>query len=325
MNGRDYTANLINVSKNLMQQKIKVLVYVKQTKRPFLMSYSPELNVYPVLNHKEAQEYQHFIGIARWIIELGRVDILYEGPLLSSHLAIPQKGHMEALMEIFVYIYKAYGKTIIIDPIIPKVDTSMEMETNLLKSIYSKDNQEEIMVNTPEPLGNPMSVNVFVDAIHEGDKLTYCSHTGILIYVNNTPIDCFSKRQNMVETSTFGAELIVAHISMEKVKALRTNLRWIGIPIDGPIYMFCNNESVAKSTSRVKSTHSKKFQLTSWHSVRETISAGWLRVLKDSGETNLKDIFTKQLSIQRKENILNQFKIAMVNMSEIKGDTDYNG
>ena len=191
--------------------------------------------------------------------------------------------------------------------------------------MYGKDNHKEMPSNTPEPLGKPIPVNVFLDASHSGEKMNYCSYNGIIIYVNNIPISWFYKRKNTVVTSTFGGELIVARIAMEKVKALRTNLRWIGIPIDGPIYMFCNNESVAKSTSRVKSTHSKKFQLTSWHSVRETISAGWLRVLKDSGETNLKDIFTKQLSIQRKENILNQFKIAMVNMSEIKGDTDYNG
>ena len=68
--------------------------------------------------------------------------------------------------------------------------------------------------------------------------------------MNKTPIDCFSKRKNTVETSTFGAELIAARIAMEKVKALRTKLQWLGIPIDGTTYMFCNNESVVKSMSR---------------------------------------------------------------------------
>ena len=63
--------------------------------------------------------------------------------------------------------------------------------------------------------------------------------------------------------------------------------------------MFLDNESVMNSTSRVEITHSKKHQLISWHSVREAISAGWLRVLKDPGETNLADIFTKKLPIQR--------------------------
>ena len=57
------------------------------------------------------------------------------------------KGHMEELMGSFVYLDRAYGKTIIIDPMIPKVDTSMEIETNWIKIIYREDNQEEIPAN----------------------------------------------------------------------------------------------------------------------------------------------------------------------------------
>ena len=45
-------------------------------------------------------------------------------------------------MGIFVYLDKAYGNTIIFDPMIPKVDTLMEIEMNWLKSIYGEDNQE---------------------------------------------------------------------------------------------------------------------------------------------------------------------------------------
>ena len=101
-------------------------------------------------------------------------------------------------MEIFDYLDKAYGKTTTIDPMIPKVSTLMEIEMNWLKIIYGKDNQEEIPANTPEHLGNPMSLNIFVYESHEGEKLTYSSHTGILIYVNNTPIYWFYKRQNTV-------------------------------------------------------------------------------------------------------------------------------
>ena len=181
---------------------------------------------------------------------------------------------MESLVLIFVYLDKAYGNTIIIDRMIPKVNTSMEIETNWLKSIYGEDNQEEIPANIPKPLGNPMSVNFSVDASYAVEKLTYRSHTGILIYANNTLIDWLSKRQNTVETSTFGAELIAAWISTEKFKSLRKNLRWIGIPIDGPTYIFFDNESVVNFKSRAESTPSKKHQLIFWHSVRETISSG---------------------------------------------------
>ena len=171
-----------------MEQKGKVFVYGKRAKRPMKMSYRPELDVSQVLNTKEAQKYQQFIGIARWIIELGRVEIPYEVLLLSINLDMPWKGHIKALIRIFVYLEKDYGKTIIIDTMIPKVDTLMEINTNWLKIIYGKDNQEEISANTPELLGKPMSVNVFLYASHAGEKMTYLSHTGILICVNKTMI-----------------------------------------------------------------------------------------------------------------------------------------
>ena len=134
----------------------------------YKLAIKPELDVSQVLNPKEYQEYQEFFVIARWIIEVGRVEIFYEVLLLSSHLDMPQKGHMEALMGIFVYLDKAYGKTIIIDPMIPKVNDSMETETNWIKSIYSEDNQDYILANTTEPLGNTMPVNFFVDTSHSG-------------------------------------------------------------------------------------------------------------------------------------------------------------
>ena len=60
-----------------------------------------------------------------------------------------------------------------------------------------------------------------------------------------------------------------------------------------------------KFVSRAESTISKKRQLISLHSVREAISSGYLRVLKDPGETNLADIITKTFPIQGREEILN--------------------
>ena len=109
-------------------------------------------------------------------------------------------------MRIFVYFCTAYVKTIIIDPMEPQVNTSMKTETNWLKSSYDNNKQKEILANTPKTLGYIMSANVFVDASHAGYNLKYLPHTGILIYVNNTLDYQFYKRQQTVETYTFGAE-----------------------------------------------------------------------------------------------------------------------
>ena len=76
-------------------------------------------------------------------------------------------------------------------PFQPRVDTTMEIKTNWLNSIYGEHNCEEITTNPPVELGKTISVKVFVDASHAGEKLAYCSHTGILIYVNTTPVDWF--------------------------------------------------------------------------------------------------------------------------------------
>ena len=140
MNSRDYIENAIHLAKKIMEKKEKVFVYGKQSKRPMLMRYRSELDVFQVLNPKEAKENQKFVGIAHCIIELGSFNILYEVLLLSIHLDMTQKGHMEALMGIFVYLENAFGKTIFIHLMIPKVNTLMEINMNWTNSIYGEDN-----------------------------------------------------------------------------------------------------------------------------------------------------------------------------------------
>ena len=44
----------------------------------------------------------------------------------------------------------------------------------------------------------------------------------------------YSKRQNKVETSTFGSEFMVCKQGVELLKALRYKLRMFGIPLEGP-------------------------------------------------------------------------------------------
>jgi hypothetical protein len=64
---------------------------------PLCTSNRPELDcdVTPELNPQEAAYYQSLIGVVRWIVELGRVDICLEVSMMSSHLALPREGHLE--------------------------------------------------------------------------------------------------------------------------------------------------------------------------------------------------------------------------------------
>ena len=52
--------------------------------------YRPEVDVSEELEAEEASYYQSLIGVLRWMVELGRVDICTEVSMMSSHLALPR-------------------------------------------------------------------------------------------------------------------------------------------------------------------------------------------------------------------------------------------
>ena len=61
---------------------------------PIKTDYRPELDVTPELVPAQAAYYQSLIGILRWIVELGRVDICLEVSMMLSHLALPREGYL---------------------------------------------------------------------------------------------------------------------------------------------------------------------------------------------------------------------------------------
>ena len=62
---------------------------------PLTSGYKPELDVSQEIKAEGLQKYQELIGVLRWAVELGRVDILLEASLMSAHLALPRIGHLE--------------------------------------------------------------------------------------------------------------------------------------------------------------------------------------------------------------------------------------
>ena len=63
----------------------------KKAPAPMLNEYRPEIDISPELTATDAAYYQSLIGILRWMVELGRVDITTEVSMLSSCLALPRE------------------------------------------------------------------------------------------------------------------------------------------------------------------------------------------------------------------------------------------
>ena len=77
--------------------------------------------------------------------------------------------------------------------------------------------------------------------------------------------------------------------------ALRITLRMLGVPLDGPSDVFCDNNSVVQSSPIPVSVLKKKHNAVSFHKVRETIAVGAMRVSHEGTDSNLADLLSKQL------------------------------
>ena len=157
----------------------------------------------------------------------------------------------------------------------------------------------------PEPLGHPVNIYTSVDANHAGNLVTRRSHSGILLFVQNSPIVWLSCQQNTFETSTFGSEFVASSTAWDLIIAMQYKLRMFGVPIDGPANIFCcDNQGVMKNTSIPQSVLSKKHNAVNYHAVREAAAAGILQVHKEDTHSNLADLFTKVLPANQRLELL---------------------
>ncbi|KAI2490038.1 Reverse transcriptase (RNA-dependent DNA polymerase) [Fragilaria crotonensis] len=296
-----YVKNAVKNVKLLLQEEGRGLKSTAKTPFPST-TYRPEIDTTDECGDLHASRYQNLIGVLRWAVELGRIDIYTEVALLSQHLALPRVGHLEAAYHVFAYLNKHEKSRIIFDPTDPVPVTPTHPRPDW--SSFYPQLEEELPPRMPEPLGNPVTLHVFVDANHAGNVVTRRSHTGILLFVQNSPIQWLSKRQNTVETSTFGSEFVALRAARDMIISMRYKLRMFGVPIDGPAQVYCDNQGVVKNTSVPESVLSKKHNAINYHAVREAAAAGVLEVHKEDTQTNLADLFTKVLPADRRRDLL---------------------
>ena len=116
------------------------------------------------------------------------------------------------------------------------------------------------------------------------------------MFVNNTPIKWFCKRQKTVETSTYGSELVAARIAVEIILEVRFTLRMMGIPVEKTSWLLGDNMSVLLNTTIPSSMLKKKHLGVSYHRVREAIAARIILFSHIPSESNFADLLTKPLS-----------------------------
>jgi hypothetical protein len=94
------------------------------------------------------------IGILRWAVELGHLDIYIDVTRLFSFMAQPRIGHMEQVLHLFSYLKHHLQSNLVFDP------NEINWDENQFKSYdwsqFYHDAREAIPTNAPPARGNPV-------------------------------------------------------------------------------------------------------------------------------------------------------------------------
>ena len=216
--------------------------------------------------------------------------------MMSSHLALPRRGHLDHLYHMFAYLKKHHNTELVFDPSDPVVDENSFEERDWTTSEFGHlQGKEDLPPNMPQPRGFGFVIRAKVDADHAADTVTRRSRTGFLVYLNSAPIYWMSKKQTSVESSSFGSEFIAMKQCCEYLRGLRYKLRMLGIPVIGPVYVYGDNQSVLANTTIPESALKKKSQSIAYHFVREGVVRNEWRTTYINTHLNEADLLTKVL------------------------------
>jgi hypothetical protein len=253
----------------------------------------PELDDSELLGPDDIEKYQSLVGSMQWAVSLGRFDIATAVMTLSSYRAAPRAGHLQRAKRVCGYLLQFQDAKIRFRTGYPDHSDVPTIDlTEWERSVYGKVS-ELIPDDIPPPLGKPVVFTHYFDANLMHDLLTGRSVTGILHFVNQTPMDWFSKKQGTVETATYGSEFVAGRTCVEQTMDFRTTFRYLGVPIVSTSYTFGDNESMIKSSTRFDAKLSKRHVALSFHRVREAMASGMINLCHVKSKHNPADMLSK--------------------------------
>ncbi len=269
---------------------------------PFSVDYDPSTDQSDILDPDCSSFYQHLIGVMRWMVELGRIDIATEVSMLSSYLACPHEGHLENALHIMGYLQLKHNLRLIFDPTYPDINQTAFPSYDWTE--FYGNVEEAIPPDMPSPLGKDIDLCMMVDSDHAGDKKNRRSHTGFIIFCNLAQVIWLSKQQATIETSIFGAEFVAMKHGIKTLRELQYKIHMMGVPLSGPTYIYGDNKSQVTNSSRPELTLKKKCNSICYHAIRESVAMGETLLMHIKTRDNLADFLTKTASGARRRKLV---------------------
>jgi hypothetical protein len=222
---------------------------------------------------------------------------MYAANTLARFSMAPRVGHLEAAKRILGYLKSHPKYRIVLNPNHIDLRQAVERYTEYdgWREFYPEA-EEEIPGGIPEVTRDKkVQITIMVDADHAHCQVTRRSVTGILVFINSTPVRWYSRMQKTVETSTYESELVAARIATDIAMEFRYNIRMMGFALDGPVNMFGDNQSVILNTTIPSSQLKKKIHACAYHRIREMITCRAIRFLHYQSTLDAADVLTKPL------------------------------
>ena len=143
-----------------------------------------------------------------------------------------------------------------------------------------------------------MKITAEVDADHAHDLETWRSVTGILLLLNGTLQNWYSKWRYTVETSVYGSGLVAAGITIEMIMEYCYKLRMMGVPISRMSVIYGDNMAVITNAPIPGSNIKKKQYVCAYHFTREAGASGIVCFIYQA------DVLTKALPIYLLYNLM---------------------
>ena len=100
---------------------------------PLCLGYQRKINISPELDPTKAAYDQSLIGVWQWIVELGRIDIMYKVSMMASMMVLPHEGHIVSWLHIFSYLCSHHNAELVLDPLVPDFDVEgLSPQTRLM-------------------------------------------------------------------------------------------------------------------------------------------------------------------------------------------------
>jgi hypothetical protein len=129
-------------------------------------AYKPECDISPLLSPEDTNFYQSQLSILRWMVELGRVDIYINIALLSTFMAAPRQGHLEAIYYIYGYLKSHNHSNMVFDS--SYVNWKSEDFPTYNWIDFYPDAKEDIPSNMPKARRTPVQMNILQMLIMQG-------------------------------------------------------------------------------------------------------------------------------------------------------------